>query len=101
MRVKAINITKNQETPADNERFVVRRGVVSWDTSQDFWEFTSRPSLCETPSERKVAGALRRNPLRSLRNNKARPVKPLEQEKITNLSLLRSGRKTNFYELVS
>jgi len=44
------------KTPADNERFGVRRGVGSWDTLQVFWKFASRPSLSEPPPDRQAAG---------------------------------------------
>jgi len=52
-------MVKMNKTPADNEGFGVRRGVVSWDTSQEFGSFAPVRAFAKprpTPSPRHVIG---------------------------------------------
>ena len=52
-----------EKMPADNEGFGVRRGVVSWDTSQEFGSFAPVRAFVKprpTPSPRHVGSNARR-----------------------------------------
>jgi|GEM_PF-1824194 len=74
--------------PAANEGFGVRRGVVSWDTSQEFGSSPPVRAFVKprpTPSPRHVGckcGTVRcETEQKTPCDNEARPVKPLEQGK--------------------